>query len=79
MEQINRYILIKKGNENPPNITKQQDQEDTEEIMKYQQIYDQCAIDKLYQIENDIKEENKKNIIQMKKLQRTKVLFLVKF
>ena len=61
MKQINRYVIIKRiGNENPPNITKPQDQEDTDEIIQYQQIYDLCAIDKLYQIENDIKEENKK-------------------
>ena len=57
--QINRYMItaiIEK--ENPPSISKPQDNEDINDIIEYQQTYDLCAIDKLYQIKDEINVNN---------------------
>jgi len=57
--QINRYIITTIiGKENPPSISKPQDNEDINDIIEYQQTYDLCAIDKLYQIKDEINVNN---------------------
>ena len=57
--QINRYIITTIiGKENPPSISKPQVNEDINDIIEYQQTYDLCAIDKSYQIKDEINVNN---------------------